>query len=86
MHAQYKMFPSESQFLLKQRGSTGRSLAGAQIQTSCLMSPNWEEDIAWCFLNPALSYHVLRKAWVTTGLTPALRKQGADEVDSRPFV
>lgn len=31
MHAQYKMFPSKSQFLLMQRGPTGHSVARANI-------------------------------------------------------
>lgn len=51
MHAQYKMFPSKSQFLLMQRGPTGHCVARAQIQTSYSVSlpSNWEGEIVWCF-------------------------------------
>lgn len=68
MHAQYKMFPSESQFLLMQRGPTGHSVARAQIQTSdSTSSPSdWKGEVVWCFQTQP-SVTMSSETWVTLG-------------------
>lgn len=61
MHAQYKMFPSKSQFLLMQRGPTGHSVARANILFSKhLLKLGMRDHLV--FQTTALSYHVLRSA------------------------